>query len=170
MKRRFESEIEQEYPEWYEEWKAEHPDDDDSFSCPVPQPQPKSQVVKRSTPAYVLPIILAILALTAYAVFIYDDVKAHYWNNEDAISIVEQGINSRYSDLSYRVNRNTEALNLMAILYNENFAAIRNATGIQNLIFLQPNWTIDRMPNQLNLSQEQQQLLRDRYLRENQTP
>ena len=63
-----------------------------------------------------------------------------------------------------RINENRNMLNLIAVLHNENFASLRNATGTKDLIFLKPNWKIDRMPSHLDLTDEQKQVLRERYL------
>ena len=164
MKRRFESEIQQEYPEWYAEWETEQ------FKNPYPVPttkptsKPKPAKQKR-VPGYILPMFLSIIALTVYVVLIGIKLKIEQGQNASAMMAVQQSI-SRYDNLLKHVNQNAEALNLLAILHNENFAALRNVTGTQDLIFIQPDWKISQPPQHLDLSEEQDHLIRDQYLDE----
>lgn len=150
MKKRFESEIKKTYPKWYEEL-------DDN-------PPPKQCCVRR-TPAYVLPMFLTLVALGAYVVIAFESVKKNYWNNELAVVAVENDLGARISDNESRINESQDMLNLIAILHNENFAALRNATGTQDLMFLGPDWKIDRMPRHLKLTEKQKKMFSERFLR-----
>lgn len=56
-----------------------------------------------------------------------------------------------------RTKTNRERVTLLGILYNNNMAAMR--AGSRDYIFINPDWTISRYPNHLNLDEEDREFL-----------
>lgn len=145
---KFEDEIKNEYPEWFDE------NDND---------ERKNRKMKRSkahTPMYVLPVILTLLILGIYIGVFHIKQKQNLWGKEQAVSNLEEQVVKTNS----RVSRNEKAINLVGILHNENFASVRQDTGNQEIVFINKNWTINKMPKYLNLSKETIEMIKDKYL------
>jgi len=149
MKKRFESDIKETYPKWYEEL-GDNP--------------PPKKLYARRMPSYVLPMCLTLVALCAYVIMAYESVKRNYWNNENAIISVEKNLGARITGNENRINENRDMLNLIAVLHNENFAVLRNATGTKDLIFLRPDWKIDRMPSHLKMTDAHKKMFNEKFL------
>ena len=149
MKKRFESDIKQTYPKWYEE---------------LGDNRSPKQLYARKTPSYVLPMCLTLIAMCTYVIIAYENIKKNYWNNESAVISVEKNLGARITSNENSISVNQDMLNLIAVLHNENFAALRNATGTKDLIFLRPDWKIDRMPSHLDLTDKQKKMFNEKFL------
>ena len=135
----FKDDVKQEYPDLANEIIDEYGDVKD-------QPTPKHH-----TPSYILPIILTILMALAYIVVSHVQHKDMLKPHEDRIGNMEQKI--------MQIEGNQEKLAndvyLLAILHNENFQIMRNATGNKNYIIINKDWTIERVPSNITMSQEE---------------
>lgn len=59
----------------------------------------------------------------------------------------------------------TERLTLLGIIANQNFTVLERGLPKSEMIYLNADWTIDRMPSQLNLDEADKEFLR-RYLKQ----
>jgi hypothetical protein len=66
-------------------------------------------------------------------------------------------------EVQIRSKRNTERINLMGILFNENFAIVRAKADNNELIFLKRDWRINKLPSHISLTEEDQAYLK-KYL------
>lgn len=74
-----------------------------------------------------------------------------------------EGQQQSLEKLQARTKNNTEKINLSGILMNENFTIIRNEADRKQLIFFNRDWTIDKMPQHLSLSDEDKEYLQKYY-------
>lgn len=56
--------------------------------------------------------------------------------------------------LSSQMRANEEKISLIGIVLNENFLVIRNNLPKDNMIFFNRDWTIDKMPKNITLTEE----------------
>ena len=56
--------------------------------------------------------------------------------------------------LSAQLRANEEKISLMGIIFNENFLVLRSNMSKDNLIFFNRDWTIDKMPKNILLTEE----------------
>ncbi len=68
----------------------------------------------------------------------------------------------QFADLEKRVKWNGDRITLLATVQQENFLTIRNGTN--NFIYFNADWTIDRMPQYLELTPEDKSFL-EKYLK-----
>jgi len=68
----------------------------------------------------------------------------------------------QFDDLNRRVKWNNDRISLLATVQQENFLTIRN--GGNNFIYFNADWTIDRMPQYLELTPEDKEFL-NKYLK-----
>jgi len=61
----------------------------------------------------------------------------------------------------------TERLTLLGIIANQNFTVLERGLPKSEMLYLNADWTIDRMPSQLNLDEADKEFLR-RYLKQKQ--
>jgi len=113
--RRFEDEIRQQYPEWFENGNR-YP--------PIIMHKRVLRKVKLRTPLYVLPIILTLLVLGSYVGIAHIKHKHLQWGNERHIAALEEQV----VEMDEQVSANRKSINLVAILHNENFASVRQAS------------------------------------------
>ena len=86
--------------------------------------------------------------------------RHRYWSNDDTVANVER-------QLIYVEEEGAKVKDfatLVAILHNENFAAVRQSTGTKNLIFIQRNHKIKRMPTHLRMTETDRQRIIEKYL------
>ena len=139
---------------------------------------PYKKSVKNNTNVFVACLIV----LTFLILFAYDHKtgaiqqwwktisnKSHDNDIENLKSIVSQhqveleSQQQSLEKLQVRTKNNTEKINLSGILMNENFTIIRNEADRKQLIFFNRDWTIDKMPQHLNLSDEDKEYLQKYY-------
>jgi hypothetical protein len=71
-----------------------------------------------------------------------------------------QRIESDNQKLAAKVKFNTDRLNLMGMLLNENFTIIKNNYDKNNLMFFKRDWTFDQMPRHITLTDEDREYLK----------
>lgn len=145
--RRFEEEIKSEYPEWFQ------------TTSHTPQKVVKHVHVHTKQPLYVLPMIFTLCILGLFASAMYIQNKNNCAVTYQTISHLEKQINT----VENKVQETCKHMHLVALLHNENFASVRQATGNQNLIFINKDWKIDKMPIYLNLSDEHQEYIKNEH-------
>ena len=111
--------------------------------------QPIVEVPHR-TPMYVLPIILAILMAAVYVIVCHVQHKSLLMPHENRIGDIER----KLMQVEGRIDKQDDNIWLLALLHNENFSAVRKATGIQDILFINRDWTIDRIPSHLLIPNE----------------
>lgn len=145
---RFEDEIKTRHPEWFEN-----------------ETQSQSRVIKNRTikvrqPKYILPMLLTMVALAFYVSFMHIQRYQYQWKHEADMNNLEMQINEIESILI----ANREAINLVGILHNENFASMRASTGNRNILFINKDWKINRMPYYLILDDKDRDIIQKRYI------
>lgn len=155
--KRFQEEVLEQYPDWFAE-------DNDIKDFPVI----RRKIIKKinvERPMYVFPMILTMLLLGVYCCVLYRHSEVVKIETQQALAHMEK----RLICQDKQIKRNKSDLNLIAILHNENFASVRQITGNQNLIFINPDWTIDDMPDNLKLTDEQKKEIAENYLKQDGT-
>ena len=150
---RFEEEIRREHPDWFAE--KDNPNTAKVIRHRV------IKKIKIRQPMYILPVMLTMLLLGVYAGLLHVKHKKMQWHNEILMAHLE----GQVLTTNYQVEKNRDAVNLIAILHNENFASVRKATGNEQLIFINQDWTIDNMPKHLLLSQKDMDRIKSKWLR-----
>ena len=135
----FKDDVKQEYPDLANEIIDEYGDVKDQ---PVPH---------HHTPSYILPIILTILMALVYIVVSHMQHKELLKPHEDRIANMEQ----KMMQMEGNQEKLANDIYLLAILHNENFQIIRNATGNKNYMIIGKDWTIERMPSNITMTQEE---------------
>ena len=134
----FKDDVKQEYPDLANEIIDEYGD-------------VKDQPVPHHTPSYILPIILTILMALVYIVVSHMQHKELLKPHEDRIANMEQ----KMMQMEGNQEKLANDIYLLAILHNENFQIIRNATGNKNYMIIGKDWTIERMPSNITMTQEE---------------
>lgn len=61
---------------------------------------------------------------------------------------------------------NTDKMRLIAVINNHNTAVVKNNYAKSDLIYINEDWTINRLPNHLNLSEDDKEWLRNNHMRQ----
>ena len=144
--------------------KEEYPDLADDIIQTYGNLPPTIKVPHR-TPAYVLPIILTILMIMLYAGIAHVRHKSLLMPHEDRIADIER----KLMEVEGRVDRQAYDIRLLAIMHNENFAVVKKATGIRDIIFINKDWTIDRMPSHLTLTNEEKDEIYKKFVKKSES-
>lgn len=67
---------------------------------------------------------------------------------------VEADNKASVEKLATKVKWNSDRINLMAIMLNENFLILRNGNNKGHMIFFNRDWTLDNMPQYIELSDD----------------
>jgi len=106
-------------------------------------------------------MMLALLVLGAYVGFTHIQQKQSLWVNQNHLSTIEEQITT----INARVDANRVAVGLVALLHNENFAAMRPLAQNRDILFINRDWTIDRLPKYLTLTKRDIELITKCYVR-----
>jgi hypothetical protein len=112
------------------------------------------------TPAYVLPLVLTVLVTAIYIGITHVKNKADLALREKHLGTVEQ----RLTDLQQNLRKDDLAIQLLAVLHNENFYILHKATGTNEIIYVNGDWTINRMPSHLDLTPAQVDMIHKRFV------
>ena len=149
----FESELRNEFPEWYK-----------PVGCQTDGeriwPRRVVKKIKIRQPRYVPPIILTMMLLAAYCAVLHVKSKEYHWDTEKSVANVEKELVRVEEDVA----KVRDAVRLVAIVVNEDFMAVQRATGVQNMLFIEKNWGIKRLPNYLQLSDEEKRNITQKYI------
>lgn len=85
-----------------------------------------------------------------------DDLKSI----REEIKKVESQQKDEISKINDKLKTHNNKITLLGMATNENFLIMYNNASRENFIFLGRDWTIDRMPQYLELSEEDKQYLR----------
>jgi len=148
----FDQELKKEFPNWDDksvwsrlgEWKS----------------QPVVKKIKVRQPRYVLPMLLTLIVLLAYCTVIHVKSKQNFWQAEQSVANVEKQL----VGVEERVSRLGDAVSLVAIVSNENFSSVRRATGNNNLLFIETNWKINRLPIFLKMDEERKEDIKRKFI------
>jgi len=144
----FENELRKEFPEWHEESTGVHY-----------RPRQITKIKVRH-PRYILPMLLTMIVLGAYCAVLHVETKKQFWGAEQSVANVEKQV----VQVEERVNLVRDKVDLVALVVNEDFASIRQATGNQNLLFIDRNWGLERMPKYLQLTEEDKLRIKQKYI------
>jgi hypothetical protein len=132
--------------------------------------------VPQAAPAqdrWALPLLAIVVVLTLVLVGAVMHNKGYFdsWTKPNYSQGYSQGqkLNPMmYEHLVRKVEKrsrwNSEMITLVSILNNHNLAVLKHGYPRSELIYLNGDWTIDRIPNRVNLNEEQKAFLR-RYLK-----
>lgn len=141
--------------------KAEYPELADQLIEQYGNVGPAVIKVPHRVPGYVLPILLTILVAVFYIASMHVKNKVAQIPREKHVAEIEQ----RLVEMQTSIDKHTLAIHLLAILHNEDFASVRQATGNQDLIFINKDWTIDQLPKYLKLPKEEKERIARQFLR-----
>ena len=91
-----------------------------------------------------------------------DDVVLPKTQNTEIAALQSdiQRIEADNQKLAAKVKFNTDRLNLMGMLLNENFTIMKNNYDKNNLMFFKRDWTFDQMPRHITLTDEDREYLK----------
>ena len=107
-----------------------------------------------------------------------------YLYKKDYLSITQYRSNARQQNLEYNYPRynappeqkvnpiekrskwNTDAITLMGIVNNHNLSVAQNGFPRTDYIYINEDWTIDRIPNHVRLDEKSKEFL-ERFVRKN---
>jgi len=105
-------------------------------------------------------MILTMMLLAAYCAVVHVKNRGYHWETERNVAHVEKELVRVEEDIT----QVRDAVRLVAIVMNEDFASVRRVTGNQNLLFIQKDWGLDRLPMYLKLTDEEKQNITQKYI------
>jgi hypothetical protein len=85
-------------------------------------------------------------------------------NNRTQVDQRLDRLESGFKAVWDRSKWNSDKVTLLATIHNHNMVVIKNALPKSELILLNSDWTINRLPDRINLDQQDRQFL-EKYLR-----
>jgi len=132
----------------------------------------RARAVAQTQDKWSLPLLVLVVALTLVLIGAVMHSKGYFDSlTKPSYSQSTQGqkLNPMmYDHLVRKVEKrsrwNSEMITLVSILNNHNIAVAKHGYPRSEYIYLNSDWTIDRIPNRVNLDEEQTAFLR-RYLK-----
>ena len=150
----------------------------------VPQPSPETVVTSQDN-SNSLPFFILLIILTAAIIYVYDNktggkfgdwISSHFSNKpviekvenkkvevEQPKSKPEPQFNveqkAQLDALQAKVGTLRDKVMLMGLLLNENFNIIKQNDNKDDMVFFNRDWTLDKMPSHIELSDEDKEYL-----------
>ena len=70
------------------------------------------------------------------------------------------GLKSDIQNMNEKLKHDTDRINLIGVLLNENFNIISNGGNCGNFVFFNRDWTINKVPSHITLSEQDKEYLR----------
>lgn len=123
-------------------------------------------------PAYILPLSLIVLFLSFYCLILSIKTdKLKICDQPVSNDVFSKSLNDKIQSLdeqlrkmNLQIEETKERTRLIALAHNENLEIIRKATKTKDLIFIEKNWKINRMPKELVLTQEEKEVIQKKYI------
>jgi len=166
---------------WVEELKRQMAATD---PAPLPSPQPIPAVVKPQVAHEVLATMFLLIAIVALGAFIYLALQYHTNKNvvpESQVQQMEQldtaPMEQQPVKLDLRPDQGSEMLTntvngivaktkelehrvwVLGVLNNNNFASLQQIAPNAEVVYIQSNWSVDKIPTRIRLTDEQKQIL-----------
>jgi len=130
--------------------------------------------------------VLMLIALAAATLYVYDDktggklkssITSSFHSKTESKTIIEKSdaevaklkaeLDKFRSDnkaaidsIQAKLNTNSTKIGLMGMLLNENFTMIMRGEGSSDFIFFNRDWTLDRMPKHIELTEDDREYLK----------
>ena len=79
---------------------------------------------------------------------------------KDDLQKMDSDINAKLDKLSEASIAQKTKIHLMGVMLNENFCIVRNNKSKKDMIFFNRDWTLDKMPSNIELAPEDKEYLK----------
>lgn len=158
---------------------------------PVPAPVIVPVIENKDSSTFVFFVLLVIIGLAT--ILVYDNKTGNHFKNwifssfqnKQSVSVVKEETfdpelvklksdidkfklenKSSLDAINAKLNVNSSKIGLMGLLLNENFSMIMKGADASDFIFFNRDWTLDRMPKYIELTEDDKEYLK-KFVRPN---